>query len=134
MIPIPLLRSLRIACLVAVVGWAAAAALAVAPTRLINDSSAFVLLIEDAPTIAKNWDNSPWGKTWNDPQVVRYFAPMRAQMKIDTWDDQLKGATGYTLREMLALAEGEALLAITDLSSVLENNGKEPPPFLIAVD
>jgi hypothetical protein len=134
MIHAPLLRLLRVAGLAAATCFAASAVFAVAPSRLVNDSVAFVLLVEDAPTLAKNWDSSPWGKTWNDPQVVRYLAPMRAQMKIDTWDDQLKGATGYTLREMLALAEGEALLAVTDLSPVVATEGKEPPSLLVAID
>jgi len=109
-----------------------AAATAVPLANLVDDRTALAISITDAPAVLRGWDASPYAKTWNDPQVVKFFAPLREQMKIDEWDEKTKEATGSTVRELLALADGEALLAVPALGF---DRLKEldRPPFLAAI-
>jgi hypothetical protein len=116
-------------------------------TDLVDDQTAFALIVLDAPGLVRGWDASPLARTWNDEQVVKYFAPLRGLMKIDNWDEQAKAATGKTVRELLALANGQALVALpaSALADALAGGnaaaGGTPPeagrpalPVLIAVE
>ncbi len=113
-----------------------AAAANPALTDLVDDQTAFALVVPDAPALVRGWDVSPFARTWNDEQVVKFFGPLRAGMKIDTWDDQAKAATGKTVRELLALAKGGAILAVPTSFFADLAGGREPedPPFFIAVE
>src|SRR5438270_438212 len=86
---------------------------------LVNDQTPFVISIHDTPTLIKNWDQSPWAKTWNDDQVKKFFGPMRTQLKVDEWDEICKHETGYVVRDLLNLAKGDALIALTNLTAVV---------------
>ncbi len=101
-------------------------------TDLVDERTMAVLSIADTPALLRGWDGSPFARTWGDAQVVKFFAPLREQIKIEEWDADAKAATGCTVRELLALAEGEALLAVpaTDLSKTDKTN---TPPFLLAL-
>ncbi|MBW8782397.1 MAG: hypothetical protein JF599_10995 [Verrucomicrobia bacterium] len=89
------------------------AAPAVPLANLVDDRTTFVLSITDAPALLRGWVASPFAHTWDDPQVVKFFAPLREQLKIEEWDARTKDATGSTVRELLALAEGEVLVAVS---------------------
>ena len=101
-------------------------------TQLVPEGAPFVLSVTDVQLLLNGWDQSPWARTWNDEQVKKFFAPLRSQMKMDEWDDLTKAETGHTVRELLALAQGEALLAVTDLNFVGEDAPQEFP-FLLAI-
>lgn len=123
----------RLACLAFAVGCLSAAA-ATPLTRLASERAALIVSVHDVPAVVSQWEKSPWAKTWSDEQVKRYFAPLRAQMKIDQWDEQSKKETGYTVREMLAFATGDALLVVPDFDFLREPEGKGVPALLMAVD
>ncbi len=108
------------------------AAPAVPLTNLVDEHTAFVVSITDAPALVRGWDASPMAKTWDDPQVARFFAPLREKIKLDDWDAKTKDATGSTLRELLALADGEALVAVPamDFQKLKQSDA---PPFLLAI-
>jgi len=104
-----------------------------AATPLVNlagENAPIILSVHDVPSLLAQWDQSPWAKTWNDEQVKRFFAPLRAKWKVDEWSTKAHDKTGYTLNELLAFATGDALIVATDLDFT---SGKEPT-VLIGVD
>lgn len=109
------------------------AAPAVPLVNLVDDQTLFAVSITDAPALLRGWDAGPLAKTWEDPEIVKFLAPLRAQIHVDQWDDETKSATGMTVREILNLAKGEALLAVPSFEfAVLEKD--TPPPVLMALD
>ena len=120
------------ASLLILISGAVRAAPAMPLTDLVDERTMAVLSITDTPALLRGWDNSPFARTWGDEQVVKFCAPLREQLKIEEWDTDTKAVTGYTVRELLALAEGEALLAVPtmDLSKADKTN---TPPFLLAL-
>jgi len=101
--------------------------------NLVDDQTVFVLSVTDAPALLRGWDAGPIASTWNDPQVIKFIAPLRAELHVEEWDAETQAATGLTIRELLALAEGEALIAVpaVDFSKL---DDKAPPPFLVALE
>src|SRR5262249_49564482 len=76
-----------------------------------------------------------WVKMWRDEQMQKYFAPMRAQMKVDEWDERCKSDTGYTVAELMGFATGEAIVILPDLGAILDSaKNKNEPPILIAIE
>lgn len=131
-------------CLLAFLAATAAAAFAAtAPdtplpplTDLVDDQTMFALVVPDAPALVRGWDASPFARTWNDEQVVKFFGPLRTQLKLDTWDDQAKAATGKTVRELIALAKGQAILAVpaTLVTDAVAGKALDAPPVFIAIE
>jgi hypothetical protein len=109
------------------------AAPAVPLVNLVDDQTVFAFSVTDAPALLRGWDAGPIASTWNDPQVVKFLAPLREELHVEEWDTESREATGLTIRELLALAEGEALVAVPSFDfSKLDD--KTPPPFLIALE
>lgn len=100
---------------------------------LASDNAAMVLAIHDAPSLVSQWQLSPWAKTWNDEQMKRYLAPLRAKWKVDEWSTMSKDKTGFTIDELLGLATGDAILIVPDFEFAKETPAKTPP-LLIAVE
>jgi Protein of unknown function (DUF3352) len=100
--------------------------------RLIPEQAGAFVAVHDVPKLLQHWKDSPWSKTWNDEQVQRYFAPLRAQMKADAWSAEAKEKTGYTLEELLAFATGDAIIVVPDFGFVQEKS--QIPELLIAID
>lgn len=109
------------------------AAPAVPLVNLVDDQTLFALSATDTPALLKGWDAGPLAATWNDPQIVKFLAPLRSELKVDAWDAETKAATGLTVRELLALAEGEALFAVKSFD-VATFDSETPPPLLIALE
>ena len=101
--------------------------------NLVDDQTVFVFSVTDAPALLRGWDAGPVASTWNDAQVVKFLAPLREELHVEEWDADSRAATGLTIRELLALAEGEALVAVPafDFSKL---GDKTPPPFLLALE
>jgi hypothetical protein len=101
--------------------------------NLVDDQTVFAFSVTDAPALLRGWDAGPLASTWNDPQIVKFFAPLREELHVEEWDDDSREATGLSIRELFALAEGEALLAVPsfDFSKL---GDKTPPPFLLALE
>ncbi len=109
------------------------AAPAVPLVNLVDEQTMFALSSTDVPALVRGWDAGPLATTWNDSQVVRFLAPLRAEMKLDEWDNQTRAATGLTVRELLALAQGEALFAVPAFDFA-KFDSKDAPPFLLALE
>jgi hypothetical protein len=107
---------------------------AVPLVNLVGDNSSLVIYVTDMPALVKTWPGTPWMKMWRDDQVQKYFAPLRAQLKVDEWDERCKANTGYTMAGLLDFATGEALFVMPDLGAVIDAaKNKTAPPLLVAV-
>ena len=116
-------------------GRAGADAAAVPLVNLVGDNASLVIYVTDLPALVKTWPGTPWMKTWRDDQVQKYFAPLRAQMKVDEWDERCKANTGYTVAGLLDFATGEAVFVMPDLGAVIAAaKNKTDPPLLVAVE
>jgi hypothetical protein len=103
--------------------------------NLVGDDTSLVVYVTDMPALVKTWPGTPWVKMWRDDQVQKYFAPLRAQMKVDEWDDRCKANTGYTLAGLLDFATGEAIFVLPDLGPVIAAaKNKTDLPLLVAVE
>jgi hypothetical protein len=109
------------------------AAPAVPLADLVDERTLVAVCADDVPSLLRGWDASPLAATWRDPQFVRFLAPLRAEMKIDEWDERTREATGLSVSELLALARGEALLAIPSLAGDQIESQSETP-FLAAIE
>jgi hypothetical protein len=117
------------------------AALSLAPlraavplNRLAGADTTILLTVDDLGNLQKNWLQSPFGKTWNDPQVARFLAPLREAMHIDEWDNRCKSETGKSVDQLIS-GFGSMVLLITDLTPAIEDQTrKTPPAVLLAVD
>ncbi len=92
---------------------------------IVSAESDLVLLIESVPNLVKNWSESPLGLTWKDPQVMRFFAPLRSEMQIDRWEELTEEATGYALPDILDSFVGQAAFVFPDLRDVEAPEGDE---------
>lgn len=109
------------------------AAPAVPLVNLVDEQTLFAVSVTDAPALLRGWDANPIATTWRDPEIVRFLAPLRAELEVDEWDAKTRKATGFTVRELLAMAEGQALLALPSFDFV-SHDWDEPPPFLVAIE
>jgi hypothetical protein len=80
-----------------------------------------VLMVDDLPRFLARWPASPLGRAWNDPQVKRFLAPMREEMEIDRWHEEVLGATGIELDEILAGFTGQVALLLPDFESAMNS-------------
>ncbi|MFT3781770.1 MAG: hypothetical protein QM790_07095 [Nibricoccus sp.] len=100
---------------------------------LVDEQCPVVISVQDMPALVKNWEQSPWAKTWNDEQMRKFLAPLRAEMKIDHWDESCKAETGYTVSELLAMAKGQLMVAL--MSADFDVDAASPEiPVLIAIE
>ncbi|HEU5080649.1 MAG TPA: DUF3352 domain-containing protein [Opitutaceae bacterium] len=102
-------------------------------THIASDDAALIIAVHDVPTVLSEWDRSAWAKTWNDDQVKKFFAPLRAEMDASDWSGKFKEKTGYTLQELLGFATGDAVLILDNANFALEQPAGTPP-VLIGID
>ncbi len=99
--------------------------------RLLPEKCPLVYLVEDAPTLLANWEKTSLARAWNDPAIMKFLAPLRQEMEIDTWDETCQEETGFTLKEFLDLFRGQVAIAITDLSGFANKDEEPGPPITI---
>ena len=101
--------------------------------NLVDEQTLLALTVSDTPALVRGWDSSPVATTWSDPQVVKFLAPLRAQLQVDTWEADTQAATGMGLSELFALVDGEILIALPafDFSHF---DAKNLPPFLVVLE
>jgi len=107
---------------------------AVPLTNLVDEQSPVVISLHDVPALVKNWGQNPWSKTWNDTQIKKFLAPLRAQMKVDAWDELSKAENGHTVSELLAMAKGDALIALTGVDFPLGDTAPADLPLLALIE
>ncbi|MDH3583900.1 MAG: DUF3352 domain-containing protein [Phycisphaerae bacterium] len=97
----------------------------------LPEDTIIAMVVGDVPALREQGEKHPLARAWNDPQIQRFIAPMRAKMKVDTWDQVVTEATGHSLEDLLALPSGQAAVAITHLPL---GNRKDQPHLVMALD
>ena len=82
-------------------------------------------MVDDVPSLLSSWPRSPLSQIWNDPQMKRFFAPLRADMEIDRWESAVEETVGYPLSEVLGGFTGQAALVLVVDETV--EDASEPP-------
>lgn len=101
--------------------------------NLVDDQTLFAISVTDAPALVRGWESSPLATTWNDPEFVKFLAPLRKEMHVEEWDADTRAATGLSVRELLALAEGEALFAVPNFDFTKFDSARGPA-FVVAIE
>jgi len=101
---------------------------------VISGDADLVVLIENFPAAREAWAQGPLGRTWNDPQVVKFFAPLRRTMQIDDWERMSAEEIGHPLSEVLDAFSGQAALVFPDLPEAVRqiDEGGSPQVALLA--
>lgn len=124
-----MLRQRLFTFLIALVSTAGLLPAAVPLVDLVDDRTLAAVSVPDAPALLAGWERTPLATTWADPAFVKFLAPLRQRMEVDAWDDRAKEATGLTVKELLALAEGEVLLALPSFDPGSAQGESGPPVF-----
>jgi hypothetical protein len=101
---------------------------------MLPEDVGFVMLVDDVPVFLETWPDSPIGKLWNDPQVKRFFGPMRESLEIDRWEESVEGEIGFSLSEVFEAFTGQAALVIQNVGALMEaeKSGAVAPVAVIA--
>ncbi len=98
---------------------AAAVLLAVAAGRpgaaaalddLVPADAAVVVTVRDVAATVDRWTSTPFADLWDDPQIARFFAPLRASLEGERWDEMVDAETGYDVDRLLDLVTGDLVL------------------------
>lgn len=96
--------------------------------EILSDRCDLVVLVEDAPSLRKKWKENPLARAWEDPQVRKFFAPLRERMGIDRWDEEARKETGFTVDEILGILQGRCVIGVWGLAEAIEQAGTEAAP------
>ena len=95
----------------------------------------FLLYVEDTPRLIERWSGSSLASLWSDPEIARFFAPLREDLKVDHWNEEALEETGYEIKDLISFFSGQTLFMVPTLSidSDTENlEAAELPALFIA--
>ena len=101
-------------------------------TDVVPAGAPVVAYIADVPGAMDEWAASPLADLWNDPQVRKFFAPLRNEVDLDRWNEMVREETGFSMNEIKEMFTGDLVIFIDDLDVVLEE-GKEDLDFSMTV-
>lgn len=99
--------------------------------RLVPNRAALYVAVEDMPGMREEFGRTAFGLTWNEPEVQRFFAPMRENPKFTKMLEQLKEETGRTPSELLDFATGDVLLTVPAESFKLTKRDADADALLL---
>lgn len=94
-------------------------------TRVVPAGVPMVAYVTDVPDAMSQWDASPLAELWNDPQVRKFFAPLRKELEADRLDEKIREQTGFDLDEIKEMLTGDLVVFIDDLEIVLEDGEED---------
>ena len=94
-------------------------------TEIVPTGAPVVYYVADVPNTIDEWAKSPLAELWNDPQVRAFFAPLRKELEIDTWDTTVKKETGYSLEEIKGMLTGDLVVYLGDMELILEEGAED---------
>lgn len=106
---------------------------AVPLTSLVSENAPVVITVSDFPALKKAWNEGPWGRAMEDEQLKKFLSPLRAQAKVEEWDEVTKRETGYTVSELLGFATGEVLIALQSGEGLADVKDPSGVPVLFAI-
>jgi hypothetical protein len=80
--------------------------------RLVPADTAVVVSVRDLPALNARSADTSFMRAWTDPEIARFFAPLREHPKLTAFLAELKAETGLTLDEMGDLLTGDVLFAM----------------------
>ena len=101
--------------------------------RLVPSDVALVAALNDVPALRRTFPETATGRAWSDPEIARFFAPLRAQPDIAEFIAKVKAETGYTPEELLEFVSGDVLLTVPSTSIALAD-GKPAMEVLLAIE
>jgi hypothetical protein len=101
-------------------------------SNMIPASADLFFVAKDTPNLIKLWEETPFSQLWNDPQVELFFAPLREEMEIETWNELVKEETGYELEQLLAMLTGDLVVYITDIEEMYAGTVDVPTAVFLA--
>lgn len=132
-----LLRSLITLALPAGLALAAFAASGLDLPRALPADTALVLHLSDFPTLRANWEHTPMAKTWAEPDVQKFFAPLIEKFNSGEGGkaiDELRKTTGMELKEILDLFPGEVAVALLDLKPLMQGQGEHNKQVVVLAE
>jgi hypothetical protein len=109
--------------------WPSSSSLHAAGDRLpgfVPGDALFVLHFSDLARSRQRWERTPFARTWAEPQVERFLAPLRAKMDLEKLSARFSADAGFELEEFVAMFTGEAAMVI----SGIDFSADEPAPSL----
>jgi hypothetical protein len=99
--------------------------------QLIPADATLVAFARDVPGIIERWSETPFRRLWNDPQVTKFFAPLRARLEDEGFSEALDEETAAELDEILSLLTGDAVLFLPRLEEALAEQEEEFAPAVV---
>lgn len=112
----------------------AVAAPALQLPRALPADTTVVFYVRNVPELLANWEHSPGGKAWQDPEMRKFFAPTVRFLEEDKAGNPLhefRKSTGLEPRELLELFPGEVALAILRIDPYLRDEEKNDPQMVL---
>ncbi len=81
-------------------------------TDVVPAGSPIVTYVADVPGAMDQWAASPLAELWNNPQVQAFFAPLRNELEVGTWDDVVRKETGYGIDEIKKMFTGDLVVYV----------------------
>lgn len=93
---------------------------------IVPGDALFFVHLSDLARSRERWEKTPFARTWAEPQVQRFLAPLREKMAAERLAAQFGAEAGFELEELWAMFSGEAALAIYGM----DMSNHEPVPRL----
>lgn len=77
---------------------------------VIPDSAVAIIAIKDTPELVADWDKGALGRFMEDPAVLKWMEPLLEDGEAP-WDKWMKGVTGSSVREEMAIYPGATMAA-----------------------
>jgi len=89
---------------------------------IVPEGAPMVAYVADVQGSMTQWESSPMGRLWEDPQVRTFFAPFRDELEISNWDEIVRRETGHDIDEIKAMFTGDLVIFIEDFSFSLDED------------
>lgn len=107
-------------------GYAAEPAL----DRLVPGDAAVAFALEDVPALLTRLDGSPLGRSWEDPEVVKFLAPLFSHPEYLKLTELVQNETGHSPVELLGFVTGDVLFTVPLSSLKMAKSDFEADAFL----
>ena len=81
--------------------------------KAIPKDTLFFAKIKNLKEFTENAQNTSLYKLWCDPEIVKYSAPLRKKIAALNINTIIKEQTGQSVEELLAILDGQLLIALT---------------------
>ena len=94
-------------------------------TDIVPEGAPMVTYIADVQGSMAQWEASPMGRLWEDPQVRAFFSPLRDELEISRWDEVVRRETGHGIDEIKAMFTGDLVVFVEDFEISLDEGAED---------